>query len=319
MIDNPWEDMSWSSKRRASMPHDIYWIREEIRGDYGLKISFKQTNALKIKVEEIKFRNIEFIRAHRKGNQVEWYLLLKEQGEWEIFLKLCNDLIDQVERIQKEETMITVIINRLKRWQKLLMNRASNQLSPEIQMGLFSELHSLFYHVSQHTTLKEAIHSWGGPDSDIQDFVFGERALEVKSHRSNRGEFVTISNPYQLYSVKKHFNLIVYALSRTDNGQTISDLVDMIKTELEKEMLLREIDLLDYKTAQYGYFDMVHKFKLINFHIDKITSYELSETFPKVSIEDIPEGVTNLKYQIDLTKCEKYKVNMDSLFFKEEK
>lgn len=319
MIENLWEEMSIGSKRRASFPHDIYWIREELRGEYGLKISLKQTKALKIKVEDIKFRNIEFLKARRKGNEEEWYLLLKEQGEWEIFLKLCNDLIDQVDSIQKEETVITVIINRLKRWQKLLINSVPNQLSPEIQMGLFSELHSLLHHVTQLTTLKEAIHSWGGPESDIQDFVFAERALEVKSHRSNRGEFVTISNPYQLYSVKKHFNLIVYALSRTEQGQTISDLVDLIKTELEKEMLLKEIDLLDHKTAQYGYFDLVHKDKLINFHIDKITSYELSETFPRVSIEHIPVGVRNLKYQIDLTKCEQYKVSTESLFFKEEK
>lgn len=314
MIKNPWEDMPLGSKRRASMPHDIFWIREELRGEFGLKISLTRIDASKIKVEEIKFRNIEFLKASRSMGEIEWYLLLKEPEEWELFLKLCIDLIEQVENVEKEETALLIIVNRLRRWQKLLMNRADNQLSLEIQMGLFSELHSLLCHVSQYITLKEAIHAWGGPESDIQDFMFGERALEIKSHKATRGEFITISSPYQLYSVKKHFNLIVYAMSATEQGQTISDLIAMIKDELRKEMLLNELELLDLKTAQYGYFDLIHKDNLINFHIDKITTYEVTDAFPKLNVNEISEGVVNLKYQIDLTKCEEYKVNIESLF-----
>lgn len=306
--------MPLGSKRRASMPHDIFWIREELRGEFGLKISLTRIDASKIKVEEIKFRNIEFLKASRSMGEIEWYLLLKEPEEWELFLKLCMDLIEQVENVEKEETALLIIVNRLRRWQKLLMNRADNQLSLEIQMGLFSELHSLLCHVSQYITLKEAIHAWGGPESDIQDFMFGERALEIKSHKATRGEFITISSPYQLYSVKKHFNLIVYAMSATEQGQTISDLIAMIKDELRKEMLLNELELLDLKTAQYGYFDLIHKDNLINFHIDKITTYEVTDAFPKLNVNEISEGVVNLKYQIDLTKCEEYKVNIESLF-----
>lgn len=314
MIDNPWENMAIGSKRRASMPHDIFWIREEVRGEFGLKISLTQIDASKIKVEEIKFRNIEFLKASRNKGEIEWYLLLKEPEEWELFLKLCIDLIEQVDNVEKKETALIIIVNRLRRWQKLLMNRADNQLPLETQMGLFSELYSLFYHVSQYTTLKEAIHAWGGPESDIQDFVFGERALEIKSHKATRGEFITISSPYQLFSVKKYFNLIVFAMSANEQGQTVSDLIALIKIELRKEVLLNELELLDLKTAQYGYFDLIHKDNLINFHIDKITAYEITDSFPKLSMNEIPDGIVNLKYQIDLTKCEEYKVNIDSLF-----
>lgn len=314
MINNPWEDMPLGSKRRASIPHDIFWIKEELKGDFGLKISLKQIDVSKIKVEEIKFRNIEFLKAPGDKDEIEWYLLLKEPEEWELFLKLCNDLIEQVENIKRGDTALNVIVNRLRRWQKLLMNRADNQLSFEIQMGLFTELYSLFHHVAQYTTLREAIHSWGGPESDIQDFMFGESALEIKSHKATRGEFITISSPYQLYSTKKHFNLIVYALSKTEKGQTISDLIAMIKSELKKKMFLNELELLDLKTAQYGYFDLIHKESLINFHIDKITAYEVANDFPKLNIQAIPTGVVNLKYQIDLTKCEEYKVEIEGLF-----
>lgn len=314
MIKNPWEDMPLGSKRRASIPHDIFWIKEEVRGEYGLKISLKQIDASILKIEEIKFRNIEFLKAPRNQDEIEWYLLLKETEEWELFLKLCNDLIEQVEHVKKEETALNVIVNRLKRWQKLLMNRADNQLSLEVQMGLFTELYTLLYHVSKYTSIKDAVHSWGGPELDIQDFIFGERVLEVKSHKAARGEFITISSPYQLYSVKKSFNLIVYALSTNERGQTIADLINLIKIELEKEMLVNEMDLLDLKTAQYGYFDLIHKDNLLNFHIDRVSAYEVNDTFPKIKIEDVPEGILNLKYQVDLTKCEEYKVDIESLF-----
>ena len=314
MINNPWEEMPLGSKRRASIPHDIFWIKEELKGEFGLKISLKKIDASKIKVEEIKFRNIEFLKVSGDKDNIEWYLLLKEPEEWELFLKLCNDLVEQVENVEKEETALNVIVNRLRRWQKLLMNKAENQLSLEVQMGLFTELHSLLNYVSLCTSLREAIHSWGGPESDIQDFIFGERALEIKSHKATRGEFITVSSPYQLYSVKKHFNLIVYALSTSEQGQTISDIISTIKVKLRKNMLLNELELLDLKTAQYGYFDLIHKDNLINFHIDKITAYEVKDNFPKLNIEVIPVGVVNLKYQIDLTRCEEYKVNIESLF-----
>lgn len=314
MIKNPWEDMPLGSRRRASIPHDIFWVREELRGDFGLKISLNHITDSQINVEEMKFRNIEFIKATQSNEKIEWYLLLKETEEWELFLKLCNDLIEQVENVEKEETALNVIVNRLRRWQKLLMNKAGNQLSLEVQMGLFTELHTLLNQVSKYTTVKEAVHSWGGPELDIQDFIFGERALEVKSHKASRGEFITISSPYQLYSVKKSFNLIVYALSTNESGETIADLINSIKNELEKEMLGNEMDLLDLKTAQYGYFDLIHKDNLLNFHIDRVSAYEVNDTFPKIKIEDVPEGILNLKYQVDLTKCEEYKVDIESLF-----
>jgi hypothetical protein len=317
MIKNPWDEMSIGSKRRASMPHEIFWIREEIRGDYGLKITINNNVTKDLYIEEIKFRNIEFIRAQRQKDEIEWYLLLNEPEEWEIFYKLCTDIIEQVENIQKEETMLVIVVNRLKRWQKLLANRASNQLTAETQMGLFSELYTLYNYISEISTLREAILSWGGPEADIQDFIIYDKAFEVKSHRSNRNEFVTISNPYQLYSVKKKFYLIVYALSRSENGDTISDMEYIIKSKLNQDTLINELDMLEQKISQYGYHELIHKDQLIKFNIDKISVYEIRNDFPKINIKDIPEGIENLKYQIDITKCENFEVSLDSCFLKE--
>jgi hypothetical protein len=317
MIKNPWDEMSIGSKRRASMQHEIFWIREEIRGEYGLKITLKKKSAKNINVEDIKFRNVEFLKAQRMEDEVEWYLLLKENEEWEIFYKLCSDLIEQVDNIQKEETMLVIVVNRLKRWQKLLAHSVSNQLTPETQMGLFSELHTLYNYISKISTLREAVNSWGGPEADIQDFIIYDKAFEVKSHRSNRSEFITISNPYQLYSVKEKFYLIVYALSKSENGKTISDMANIIKSKLEQETLIYELDMLDQKIGQYGYYDLIHKDHLIKFNIDKISLFEIRNDFPRISINNIPEGVENLKYQIDTTKCEKFEVSLDACFLKE--
>lgn len=317
MIKNPWEEMSIGSKRRASMPHEIFWIKEEIRGDYGLKISFKNYSEQAEVFEDIKFRNIEFFKAKSLGREVVWYLLLKEKEEWEIFYKLCTDILEQVDCIKKEETMLTVLVNRLKRWKKLLANKVASHLSMETQMGLFSELHALSNYITELATLKEAVLTWGGPELDIQDFNINDKAFEVKSHSAGRSESVTISSPYQMYTVKEKFYLIVYALSRTENGKSISDMEKTIKSKLLENNYINELDILDYKLNQYGYYELVHKEQLFKFNIDKISLYEIKEEFPKVDINNIPEGVNNLKYKIDLTKCKEFQVSMDSYFSKE--
>lgn len=306
IIENPWIVMSNGSQRRASMIHDIYWIREEIEGKYGLKISL---NFLledgDLDISSIKLKNIE-VFENKTSKKTHLYLLLKDQSAYELFYQLCNDLIIKAETTKNEQGIIKILINRLNRWKNLLVNNYDKSVPLETQMGLFSELDTLLNYVSSKLPIEEAVCSWGGPDADRQDFILENLALEVKSHRSGKSECVTISNLHQLYSTKENFILRVYSLDKNENGITIEDLIQEIKKLLLINEAYKEIDLLEQKINQYGYFDSIHQKYLTTFKVDKVSIYNVTKEFPKLIVDDIPGEIINLKYQIDLAKCKNF-------------
>lgn len=311
IIENPWIVMSSGSQRRASMIHDIYWIREEIEGKYGLKISLNfLLEESDLDIGSIKLKNIE-VFENKTSKKTQFYLLLKDQPAYELFYQLCSDLIIKAEAIENERALVKVIFNRLNRWKNLLVNDFEKSVPLEIQMGLFSELDTLLNYVSSKQSIEDAVCSWGGPDADRQDFILENLALEVKSHKSGKSECITISNLNQLFSTKVNFLLRVYSLDKNENGITIEDLIQEIKKLLLINDSYKEIDLLEQKVNQYGYFDSIHQKDLITFKIDKISMYNISNEFPKLVVDDIPKEIINLKYQIDLAKCKKFLVDED--------
>jgi len=308
--DNPWELMNNGSQRRASLVHDIYWIKEEIKGQYGMKISMSSSSVSKLNLKDIKLKNIDIIE-NKSGGEIDCYLVLKDQSAYELFYSLCNDLIIEAGKNQDKKLLITIIINRLKKWKNLFANNYNEKLSMENQMGLFSELDTLLNYVAKKYSIKEAIHTWKGPELDKQDFILENLALEVKSHKSGKTESITISSPYQLYSTKPEFFLRVYSLDNQENGLSIEHLLRKIRKILRENNLYNEINMLELKVNQYGYFDVIHEKQLLTFKIDKISIYNVDNKFPKISVNEIPEEIINLKYQIDLVKCKDFLINED--------
>ncbi|WP_114571246.1 PD-(D/E)XK motif protein [Exiguobacterium flavidum] len=303
MIFNPWNEMAFGSQRRATIVHDIFWIREELKGNYAIKFSLSNKHKEAFNIEDIKLKNIEIIKKENQSGSIEWFLLLKESSESDLFSRLCQDLIDSTQETPDEKSMIIIVVNRLKRWQKFLENNKDYKLAVEVQMGLFSELHALLYSVAREKSMKDSIYTWVGPEADKQDFIFKDSVLEVKSHRSTKKDIISISSPHQLYTVKEYLTLMVYALGMDEEGQTVADLIALIKERLILERNQEEIKTLESKIEKYGYFEIFHQENLTRFRVDRITFYEVNDAFPKVQINHIPNEISNLKYQIDLSQC----------------
>lgn len=308
MIKNPWKDMSRGSQRRASLVHDAYWIKEELEGNYGLKLSLKRVEE-SLEIKNLKLKNID-IFENKYDEKVDLYLVLNNLSEHDIFHSLCLDLITECENYNEEVEIYIVVFNRLTRWKNLLLNNKDKSLPMEIQMGLFSELDALLNIASAETiSLKEAILSWGGPDSDKQDFILDNLALEIKSHKTGKNEVIHVSSPQQLFSSKKRLVLRVYSLDIRENGDTIENLIQQIKRELKSNHLYNEMYVFEQKINQYGYKDNLHMDNLYKFNIDKISNFDVKSDFPRVKIEDIPKGIINMKYQLNLNSCKEYLIN----------
>ncbi len=307
MINNesPWSSMAESSQRRIDFDtkHNLFWIIDSY-GKYGFCIQAKD---IFITDNEINLNGISIIKRNSTKDYVELFLILNNKDDWQIFLALCEDLIAITKRYKTNEKMINAVEIRLRRWQQLLKRSSYQELTIEKQMGLFSELLCLKDVVALKYGIKQAVISWVGPDFDKQDFLMDNEVIEVKSHRTSKGEIVHISSIQQLHTEKEPLFLMSYALTNSGNGLSIEDISRSIR-----ELLVLEaneiIELFENKLIEYGFIPEIIKVPLQKFILDKQKIFNVSDSFPKISPKNIQSQIILVKYSLDLSLCSDFEI-----------
>lgn len=306
---NPWGNMGISSQRRvdAASPHNIFWIIDSI-GKYGFLLL---TNEKIIDTDnKIFLKGMTLYKRSLTPENNELFLILNNKDDWEIFHSLCHDLINVITRYNDQKKMINAVEDRMKRWQHILKHPRS-AFTIEQQMGLFAELLCLKDFVMVKAgSIRDAVVSWVGADFDKQDFLMNDAVIEVKSHRTSKGEYVYISSAQQLYSEKTPFYLFSYALTNTELGQSVEDIVRNIKQTLNNYSF-ESIAVFEEKLLQYGYVPETIKEPLQKFLVDKIKAYEINSGFPKITSEKLPSQISSVKYSIDLSQCTEFEVKLN--------
>ncbi len=308
---NPWINMSENSQRRVdiNLNYDFFWILD-IEGRYGFCIDSKKI--VEEDKSDINLKGITVKKVSVDDNSSRLYLILNDNNDYEIFITLCQDLINTANKYDNSEKIIVEVENRLKRWQQLLKNNAYDGLTVEKQMGLFSELICLKNRIANEIGIKDAILSWVGPDFDKQDFLIDSAVIEVKSYKSTKGEVIYISSLQQLQSPKVLLYLVAYGLTISERGLSILDIIESIEKQIDDEWILEQFKL---KLFEYGYVAGVsNKNRLYKFIVDKESVYEITEKFPKIQRKDVASQIISVKYGIDLTECKEFEVEFSNVF-----
>lgn len=310
----PWGDMAESSKRRVDTlaKHNIYWIMD-INGRYGIYI--ESANKFVSEKLTISLNGIEVIKRNAQAGIGELILLLNIKEDSQIFCKLCEDLISTIELYQDNDEMISALEVRLQRWQELLKRSNNYVMSIEAQMGLFAELSLLEEVLFPEIGEQQAINAWVGPDFDKQDFLLDNAVVEVKSYRTSKGQQVSISSAQQLYCEKQPLFLASYGLTRSENGKNVKDLVLDIKEVLSKKSKLL-LDVFNLKLIDYGYIPELENEPYVSFLIDNTRVFRIKDDFPKLIPPMIPAEILRVKYSIDLSLCNGFEVDFNSIFMK---
>lgn len=305
-MNNPWLGLDRLSKIRVkeSIKYNVFWIKDAL-GQYGLMIQcdkdFVQPK------QEIKLKGID-IKLDHTSTPNQLILLLKDMSEWELFLILCNDLINVMK--ESEDNIISKLIKRLERWQKLLQRAALQIMSKEEQMGLFGELIVLRDYLLPVYDCQSVINGWVGSLGDQQDFLLESLAVEVKSTRLTSGSNIWISSKEQLNSEKQPLYLLACALNEATSGETIEDLVQSILNHIEMKDLKEEFMS---KVEQYGYFSEIPVQSLSVFKVEQLKAYEVREGFPKIASDQVSPLIRKIKYNIDLSGCSEFEVTINKI------
>lgn len=301
-MNNPWAKMQNSTHRRvANVAYDMFYM-VDLQGKYAFHIHtdfvYKNPKTLRLKGM--------LVQKQVGDLGTDFFIALKNNDEWSIFARLCDDLIGIVKNEQcTEENLLEIIENRLENWREFLLSYRDIDFSLIKQMGLFSELLCLKEIIAKQIGYENAISHWVGADFHKQDFVFDDEALEVKSYTSSKGAIVEISSVEQLYSEKSKFYLIAYGLSISSNGQTCEDIILYIDRQLQH---LPEIKRLFHKKLlEYGYINGTENEKY-SFIVDNVMIFSINEKFPKITPLNIASAIQKVKYSLNLLQCEEFRI-----------
>lgn len=288
-------------RRVANVAYDMFYM-VDLQGKYAFHIhtdfAYKNPKTLRLKGMVVQNQNSHL--------GTDLYIALKNNDEWSIFARLCDDLVETANNEQcTQENLLEVIQNRLEDWREFLLAYKNVEFSLNKQMGLFSELLCLKEIIAKQIGYEKAILHWVGADFHKQDFIFDDEALEVKSYTSSKGAIVEISSVEQLYSEKSKFYLIAYGLSISSNGQTCEDIILYINRQLQH---LPEIKRLFHKKLlKYGYINSTENEKY-SFIVDNVMIFSINENFPKITPLNIASAIQKVKYSLNLLQCEEFRI-----------
>ena len=302
MMNNPWATMQNNTHRRvANMPFDMFYM-VDLQGKYAFHIRtksvYKKPKTLKLKGMLIQKQDIDL--------GTDFFIALKDNEEWSIFARLCEDLIS-IAKAQNctEENLLEVIENRLEDWREFLLSYRGAEFSLIKQMGLFSELLCLKDIVARQIGYEKAILYWVGAEFHKQDFVLDNEAIEVKSYATSKSPIIEISSAEQLYSDKSKFYLVTYGLSISNNGQTCEDIISNIENELHNLPKIKQ--LFHKKLLEYGYINNIENEKY-SFIVDSVMIFSVSEKFPKITPLNLPYAIQSIKYSLNLLQCQDFRI-----------
>ena len=292
----------------------LYWGRDNIGHClFIIELSGNQTDLFKrqyVRIQGIKSE----LRSIDNNNSQGMVITLEKHIDQDLFSAMCHTLITALRNISDSSTGLSVALTQVKRWKAFMAGTKRGVLSPEEVRGLFGELmfmHQLLDRVNE----QDALNSWEGPESIQQDFILGNIAIEVKTLSGRERNSIRISSEDQLDTLNDRLYLKVFRLSEmpeSNRAVSLNGLVRQIANGISNPSVL---ELFYDKLAMAGYAEL-HEYESPMFVVSGEHLYYVSDEFPKLIRSELPDGISNVRYSIDIEKIKVFLTEHDALWEK---
>ncbi|MBN1971836.1 MAG: PD-(D/E)XK motif protein [Candidatus Delongbacteria bacterium] len=311
-MNNPWDEIATPkhdvNARRIDHEHqlDLFWAKDQINR-YLFIFQFK--SFLKEKsLEKIKINGFEIHILENRHESNRLIIILKDKNDWEIFLNICNDLITTTKKSKDINEALHIVNRRLSRWQLFLKNEKDKLLTEEKIKGLIGELIFLEKYLEPLFGVSNAINFWQGPKGFPQDYVIDDTAVEVKCQLGTTIPKVKITSIDQLSSQLKETYLYVVTLGKTtiDNPNSVNlfDAVNRIESKLCSEKPI-QLEVFYDLLLEVGYQKNI-LYKNFNYILSNDIMYKVFNDFPRLTRDNLTQGILEVSYFIDLNCCKKF-------------
>jgi len=296
---------------RPEMSAELYWAKDS-NGFISLLFNYKDPIP---KIDDLSVQVLS-LKIEKSDNYYE--LKLFDLDHKDKFYNVCENIIELIYREQtvqnlSDELIIQIMHRRTKSWVDWLKKTKTDELSIDEQKGLIGEISILKnYMLNLELTPKEAVDSWKGYLGNPKDFQINKKGIESKATETTEKPQIKISNESQL-SLLGYDDVFLFVINlvRTSSGYvgafTLPSLINEVQAQLD-QLDQDAYDLFYESLIQYGYHtDDEDKYDLL-WIIDTTTIYEIVDDFPKIKNEELMDGISKVRYVIDLNECHDYKV-----------
>ena len=317
--DNPWAEINSAAEGRITRRrvtdqthHSMFWIRDSSNRP-GLLVEIDENiSPSALRQAKISIRHIAFdVRKMPEDRITALILMLEDSQHWDVFLKLCLDLIERVVSASDDDDVFQVVFRRLKKWQSLLSGKSGSLLSASEIQGLYAELYFISEMLAGDESRAEMlIRGWEGPDRTQQDFILDDMAVEIKSLAGNQRGKVRISSEDQLDTHLSTLYLRVYflaELTESNDAESLNAIVRRISGQLRDR---DNRDLFERKLTAARYID-IPDYESPYFRVKEFRTYLVNEDFPRLTRLTMPEGVEAVSYDLVLAGIERFRTATD--------
>ncbi|MDE0210339.1 MAG: PD-(D/E)XK motif protein [Boseongicola sp.] len=318
---DPWReieiprDENTLNVRRADVEHELdYWFGRDLQGRYVLCFDSGAEVPDASSVPKPAGVEVNALPFGDAGCRI--VLTLLETEQFDIFRALCFDLMRSTAELSRNESGagLSIMLNRLHRWQSLLKKAHDDLLTTSKVIGLVGELLLLRDLLLPRMDTFDAVQSWRGPYGDEQDFLVAGSMIEVKTQFSTSDRFLPVSSAEQLDTESGrilicHQTLDVPAEAAGGavslNG-LVSSLADPIAASNHAAADLFQTALLE---ARYRRRD---EYGRPCFLLNGRTLYEVRDGFPRITPGMISAGIDKVRYRISVQACAEFEIGEEA-------
>lgn len=304
--DDPWADietMVSAGKLRArradaTHPYNFYWALDS----QGQRILMFVGDSL---VFDDALPNLKGVAVELSKERL--LLRLLDSRAEDIFRVLCCSLIERTRRASSSQSALVVLLAHLKFWQHFLGKTNAGLLTDNEIRGLFGELWFLKMELFPRFG-QDCVQFWSGPFGHPQDFAIGTAAYEVKTTLVGAPPAISISSAEQMWASGSSLYLVHFGIgevgSNRENSQCIATLVNELRSVLSLDMQ----DAFNDRLLALGYTDRI-EYKYNKFEMTQARYFEVRGNFPRLLAENIPSGLKNIRYSIELAACQNFEIS----------
>jgi hypothetical protein len=296
------------------IPHlNCYAATNHITGQHLYIMSVSR----KVEVPELKnyrFKGVEIFPIELE-NTIELNVYLLDNELKDIFSLFIQNILEDIVESVTENEALTKTLNVISKWKKLFDKINFNGLTIEQQKGLIGELLFVNYLLDNKKTTASILNAWTGPDFDDKDFIFNSAGIEVKL-TSSKNPKIKITNERQLDTQNlTELFLILYTTEEVKaNGFSLNSLIEQVRQKISSN--LDELKFFNDRLLLIGYFEEDRENYNKLFSLKKTFCFTVNQDFPRIIKSQIPLGVYNTSYFIEISAVERFIVESENIIQK---
>lgn len=303
--------------RIDEIPHlNCFAATNHITGQH-LYIMAVANNVTIPELKNYRFKGVEIYTLQSETeSKIELYIYLLDNDLKDIFSLFIQNILEEIEKSVTESEAIKTTLNVVSKWKKLFDKINFNGLSLEQQKGLIGELLFLNTLLDDEKTIANALNSWTGAEQDFQakDFTLGSVGVEVKFTASKQPR-IKVSNERQLDAENlSELFLILYSTEAVkDNGISLNSIVEQTRQKISTE---EERNVFNAKLQLNGYFDQDKEHYGRMYSLKRAFVFNVTSDFPKIVKGQLPLGIYDTSYSIEISAVENFIVEPEIIFEK---